>query len=53
MVQAGWEGPLQLTVGPQIFFTVPGPQIYAFTNGADTPGDGMSALQNGAAAYSV
>ena len=25
MVWAGWKGPLQLTVGPQLFFRVPGP----------------------------
>ena len=52
MVRAGWEGPLQLTVGPQFFSQFPGPQIYALTTGADTPGDGTSTLQNGAAAYS-
>jgi len=33
MVHAGWEGPLQLTVGPKIFFRVPGPQIYTLTSG--------------------
>jgi len=31
MVRAGWEGPLQLTVGPQIFSAFLGPQIYTLT----------------------
>ena len=35
MVRAGQvEGPLQLTVGPQIFSAFPGPQIYTLTTGA-------------------
>jgi len=34
VVRAGWEGPLELTVGPQ-FFRVPGPQIYTLTTVAE------------------
>ena len=52
MVRAGLEGPLQLTVGPQFFFTVPGPPNLCFNHCGDTPGDGTySTLQNGAGAY--
>jgi len=35
MVQAGWEGLLQLTVGPQVFSEYLGPQIYTLTTVAD------------------